>query len=225
MTIYKNVAKHLSPQFESERDNSQSLLSPVGVGVCVATSPETDRVGPVDRMETQELAAILQITPENSEDAVHPCSFKNCKFRRSSTQMRQCAAFKFGCDKHIHSFCYGNFIAKNELDALIDPEDETTYCVCSKRCYNKVKNTLANNTYYSPGDTTRLRWENDGRNGPQDINNSLKLLFDWMGENGAVNYTRFRGKNNHLSKQNLAEMVAQRINSYGVKINEAQNQY
>jgi hypothetical protein len=218
MPLYKNVTKHLSPVFESERDTSQSqsLLSPVPI--CASASPETETLGHVDRMETQELAGILQITPENSEDAVHPCSFKSCKFRRSSAQMRQCASFKFGCEKYVHSYCFGNFLAKNDLDALIDPEDETTYCVCSKRCYNKVKNGLANNTYYAPGDTTRLGWDKDGRNGPQDINNSLKLLFDWMGENGAINYTRFRGKDNHLSKQNIAEMVARRINSYGVKV-------
>jgi hypothetical protein len=110
-----------------------------------------------------------------------------------------------------------NGVAKH-ISAQFDPEDDTTYCVCSKRCYNKVKTALTNNTYFSPNDNSRLGWENDGQNGPDDINNSMKLLLDWMGENGAINYTRFRGKNNILSKNNTAELVARRINSYGVKI-------
>jgi hypothetical protein len=175
---------------------SQSLLSPKQVPmdnntVVDCTSPNAEILGPLDTMETQELTRVLQITPENAEDSDHPCASKTCKFRNSSAQIRQCAAYKFGCDKFIHSFCYGNFLAKNQLESLIHPDDETPYCVCSKRCYNKVKHALANNTYYSPNDTTRLGWENDGRNGTNDINNSMKLLLDWMGENGALNYTRF----------------------------------
>jgi hypothetical protein len=172
-------------------------------------------------MDTQAIATMLQITPssEDDTDAEHPCCIKNCKFRYCPAQIRQCASHKFGCDKFIHSFCYGNFITKNSLEALIDPEDDTAYCVCSKRCYNKVKTALANNTpYYFPDDHSRLGWENDGRNGTKDINNLMKLLLDWMGENGAINYTRFCGNNNALSKQNTAELVARCINSYGVKV-------
>jgi hypothetical protein len=217
MPIYQGVTKHLSAQFDNEQSVSQSLLSPAYVQLPpTRTSPVS-----VTNMSTQQLGTVLQISPESNTNInvpENPCSLRGCKFRHSHDHIRICASHKFGCPRFIHSYCYGNFLAKNDLEALVDTEDDITYCVCSKRCYNKVKNALANNTYYSPDDVAKLGWENDGRNGTSDINNSMKLLLDWMGENGAANYTRFRGKNNILSKQQTAELVAQRINSFGVKV-------
>jgi hypothetical protein len=128
----------------------------------------------------------------------------------------------------IHCYCFSShFIIKSNLEALVNPYDNTTYCACSKRCYNKVKTTLGNNTYDSQDSNSRVVWGKYGQEEPEDISNSLKILLvlDWMTENHSTNYIKFRGKNNILSKQAKAPEIVARLNyALGVRVQCATKQ-
>jgi hypothetical protein len=202
------------------QDCSQSLLSQPVVPNAISP-PNTTTILPDP--STQEIAVNGNIRPTLPGFELPPnlCCYRSCKHRTSGDQLRVCAAIKFGCTKFIHSFCYGiTLIKKQGCEALIDPVNDRTLAACSKRCHNKVKNALANNTYpLDNNEVPRLAWERDGREGPTDINNSMRILLEWMTEHGGRNYIQFRGRNNSgMNKQAFAEVIAQRINSSGVKV-------
>jgi hypothetical protein len=44
----------------------------------------------------------------------------------------------------------------------------------------------------------------------------MKKLLDWLTENGGCNYIKYHGRHNSLSEQQTAEIVAHRINAFGV---------
>jgi hypothetical protein len=233
MPIFHGVAKHLTKEFKMEQ-NSISSLSPVTAitaGTFEGSTHNSDgacnsKKSISDCVNTQEMAVALRIPPPQANATVPEvvCCIKQCKFKHSTEQLRRCASHPYGCTKFIHSYCYGTqFIVKSNLEPLVDPTDNTTYCACSKRCYNKVKTAIGNNTYNNEEDS-RSVWGKDGREGPEDINNSMKILLDLMTENHGSNYIKFCGKNNNMSKQATAEIVAKRINALGVRVKRTAKQ-
>lgn len=103
--------------------------------------------------------------------------------------------FVTGCTKKLHQPCYENSVlAKHKVPQLKDPVNNLTYHVCSKTCYNKIEKQFINQP-------TRLPWDKDGKNGPDDPNSSLRILLDWLLQEG--HYSRYRGKDNN-GKRKLA---------------------
>ena len=65
-------------------------------------------------------------------------------------------------------------------------------------------------------DNSRIPWNRDGKNGPQDPNHSEAILIDWITTPG--NYDRYRGTgNNGLKKIQFAAMIAAKIKDAGVR--------
>ena len=96
--------------------------------------------------------------------------------------------FAEGCEKVVHDACYHRAVVQRfSVEPLVDPVTHLDLVVCSKTCHNKVEKAII----HQP---TRLPWDKDGKNGPDDPTNSMNILMDWLTEEG--NYSRFRGKDN-----------------------------
>jgi hypothetical protein len=68
-----------------------------------------------------------------------------------------------------------------------------------------------------------LAWNRDGKNGIHDPNTSLKILLDWLLDDG--NYNRYRGKDNSgMTKIRYCELIAQHIKAAGVRCERLSNQ-
>jgi hypothetical protein len=175
-----------------------------------STKKTTTAVSAIDRIAQEPLQ--LDFVPDEEPPC---CAIKGCKLNNSLVQFRTCAAHKWTCKKHNFSFCFGAlFIGKHRMEALVNEEDNVTYCVCSKRCSNKVAIALRTNSYPSDNKKIRLPWEKDGKNGEDD---SMRILLDWITEDGGAQYNKYCGKGNGISKIKIADRIAARINSFGVK--------
>ena len=76
------------------------------------------------------------------------------------------------CPKKVHINCHqGLIVQKHKVNQLVDPANNDELYVCSKTCYNKVEKAIVNQP-------SRIPWDKDGRNGPNDPNNSMKVLLD-----------------------------------------------
>jgi hypothetical protein len=72
------------------------------------------------------------------------------------------------------------------------PDDKVA---CTKACHLNALKALSGQI-----DSGRGNWTNDGIMGVDDPNTSMKILLDWMLEEG--NYSRYRGKDNNGIKKN-----------------------
>jgi hypothetical protein len=146
------------------------------------------------------------------------CCIKQCKHKESTAQLRPCAGQRYKCVKFIHSFCYSAiFIRKHALPTLSNKEEGITHVACSKRCHKKVLTALATGAHPVDATVVRVAWKKDGKLGPDDINNSMNILLEWITENGGENYSKFRGKNAMgMTKLNFAEIIACKISARGV---------
>jgi hypothetical protein len=82
---------------------------------------------------------------------------------------------------------------------------------CTNSCHLNIMKALN-----GPSDSTRGSWTNDGLGGVNDPTKSMKILLDWILEEG--NYSRYRGKDNNGVKKNqfasaLCEKMALLTNS------------
>ena len=78
---------------------------------------------------------------------------------------------------------------------------------CTKKCYERAK----------AGPSRRLPWSSDGKDGDNDLNNSERILLDWLLEPG--NYNKFRGKGNSgTTKQQYCQQIAEKMNAAGVRV-------
>jgi hypothetical protein len=95
------------------------------------------------------------------------------------------------------------------MDALVNDDNKVTYCVSSKRCYNKVATApRRNNTYPSVNKTTCLPWEKDGENREDDVNNSMSILLDGITEEGGALCNKYCGEGNGICKTKIADHIA-----------------
>ena len=100
-----------------------------------------------------------------------------------------CCASK--CDKYICKDCYDALLCvKWKMDPVYGGPSNTEMVFHSKKCYMKGR------TYFQRQSTGTMLWTEDGKNGPSDANNSLKILINWLCAQG--NYSKFKnGLGNH----------------------------
>jgi hypothetical protein len=144
----------------------------------------------------------------------------------------------------MHLVCCQKFVfGLHSLLPLVSPDPTKHLVVCTKRCYTNVAKTLpsapstedlpltvpahvaalaaSTGTPHVAGlgqvpANTRLAWNKDGKNGPNDPNHSEFILLAWLTTHG--NYERFRGTgNNGVRKINFANTIASTINNAGVR--------
>lgn len=114
------------------------------------------------------------------------------------------------CTKRVHSNCHQRLLKRLNVSPLIDPISQERYFVCSKTCYNWVEKNFINTP-------TRIPWEKDGKEGPNDPNSSINILMNWLTTEG--NYGKFRGHDNH-GKRKLAFglQIAKKIKDAGCRV-------
>jgi hypothetical protein len=135
----------------------------------------------------------------------------------------------------MHLVCCQKFVfGVHSLQPLISPVPGSHAIACTKKCYFKVaKNqnmtsstrtvpthlAVSNNTvptHLAIPDNTRLPWNTDGQNGPQDPNHSEAILIDWLTTPG--NYEKYRGSGNGgRRKIHFATMISSKIKDAGVR--------
>ena len=129
-----------------------------------------------------------------SPNAVACCFKKRCAVKAQVEAGSTIALVKCtvpGCLKSLHYVCYqGHVIQKNSVEPICVGEEEQI--VCSKTCYSKKQKEQERLVAKS---SSRQRWDTDAKKGPDDENNSLKIVLDWLMQEG--NYSRFRGKDNN----------------------------
>jgi hypothetical protein len=149
------------------------------------------------------------------------CSERSCLGKRrkgkatpSDETLQLCSAL--GCSRSIHTSCYQEkVLKKHKLDPLtIDQSDGSTkeLVVCTKKCYNIAKKDFTERT------GVNLPWASDGKDGPNDPNNSERILVDWLMKEG--NYSMFRGGKDcgGTRKKDYAKQIADKINAAKVRI-------
>src|SRR5687768_2692240 len=108
------------------------------------------------------------------------CSIRGCKGFGVEFPILMCAN-KPRCSRKLHSSCCQSLVlSHNNRAVLCDLLGAIIPC-CTKKCYNTVEPKY--------NGKTRLVWEKDGALGPEDPNNLLNLLLDWMTTEG--NYACF----------------------------------
>jgi hypothetical protein len=123
-------------------------------------------------------------------NAGNPCSARNCD--------------RFSCTD-----CLNKFIAVN---SLVQPKvgDEVLSHCPMKRCHAHVSR------YAASVDNGTLHWQNDGKNGEMDPNNSEAILMEWISIEG--NYDLYRGSQNGKKKDEICAQVADKMNKEGVLV-------
>ena len=113
---------------------------------------------------------------------VVPCNNKRCKIVDNDKTMRNCDAE--GCPNNIHYPCYQVLLMKFNTEPLLETDDETggtdedgsEIIVCSKRCYNKIRDKKEKKKKEVPA-TKRITWDNDT---PDPAVLSHSIIIDWM---------------------------------------------
>ena len=122
------------------------------------------------------------------------CHVRGC--RVLGAQLLECSAD--GCSFGVHLMCYQGIILGHKNAALPDN------CVaCKKKCYDSIVKSRS-------ASDSRGKWDCDGKNGPNDSHTSMKILLDWLTDEG--NYVRFCGKDNDgVRKTQFANILAEKM--------------
>ena len=129
------------------------------------------------------------------------CSYRGC-LKQCQTQ---CAATN--CEKWICINCYeSRVLQKYDLCALPCPDDIETVA-CTKRCYQTALKYLSGKG--------RRTWDTDTPRGSYE-DSSEAMLIDWMLVHG--NYERWRGNNSGITKRQIQQGIADRLNKRGEEL-------
>ncbi|KAG7337029.1 hypothetical protein IV203_020185 [Nitzschia inconspicua] len=149
-------------------------------------------------MSTSDDAAVINVDAVTNADN-GKCQVRGC--RVAGAQRLVCAAD--GCNKTVHLMCYQGVVLRDKSGGDLRPLSEN-HVVCTKACYNNFVKSL------SGSDSSRGKWTNDGKGGPDDQHTSMRILLDWMTTEG--NYSRYCGKgNNGVTKLQFASTLAEKM--------------
>ena len=123
------------------------------------------------------------LTQDSVSSKPAKCDAAGCLGNNQLAQWSSCHAN--GCSKFVHKECHDRMLERYRIEPITDPLTSKILFVCSKTCFNRVSKTFLQQP------TSRIPWDKDGRQGPQDPNNSLRILLDWLLKEG--NYRKFRG--------------------------------
>jgi hypothetical protein len=127
------------------------------------------------------------------------CAIRGCRVRGAELVVWSAE----GCSKGCHLMCYQGIILKSKNGQDVTPLPENRVC-CTKTCYVAIVRSLSSN------DSSRGKWNGDGKKGADDPHTSMKILLDWMLEEG--NYSKYCGKdNNGVRKQHFATILATKM--------------
>ncbi len=143
---------------------------------------------------------------QTTSSDVEKCSIRGCKVVEIGCELVACA--NKPCPHVFHLACFHSLVVDhNNLDILKDASGAAVPC-CTKKCYGTLEPKY--------NGTSQLVWEKDGALGPEDPNNSLNLLLEWMTTEG--NYACFCGNAEGKTKLKICEEVASLLKGKGVQV-------
>ena len=134
------------------------------------------------------------------------CSIQGCKVSEESPKLR-CSSDT--CNKMCHTECYirkilDGSIKRTHFISNAVPDNTLDKAACSVKCYRKCYQKL-----YVDIQSRNVPWNKDGKNGPDDPNNSEAILYEWLTEPG--NYAKFRAPPNGKTKHSFCELIADKL--------------
>jgi hypothetical protein len=133
-----------------------------------------------------------------------PCINRSCPIKNTpSVPTYKCS----GCgEKALHYPCFEKLILERHNLASLDGDGFVV--ACTNKCYHKIEKDSDDSHTYA--------WNKDGKEGPNDPNNSEALLLKWLMTPG--NYNRYRGKDNAGKRKiQFANEIAKIMNEHGVR--------
>lgn len=120
-----------------------------------------------------------QLTTASGKE--HKCGYGRCPIRHKTALTQR---FVTGCDKMVHTSCF-NFLCltKNSLNHFSDKHPEAV--VCGKRHYDATVKMI--NQSSIPIQNQNIAWNKDGKNGPDDRDNSEHFIVSVMTHKTNVN--------------------------------------
>jgi hypothetical protein len=161
--------------------------------------------------QTQQQSQAEPPTPQ-----VQPtCHFRSCPYSKrtwiaSPPPLLICLLR--GCEKVMHFECYRSFILnKHQIDNPF--QDDNDAVCCSKAHLNKGIKQKARDDATNQAGIVNIPWDQDGKEGPADPQNSLAILMDWLTTYG--NYKKLKGDNaNGATKITIVGQLTRKINSH-----------
>mgnify|MGYP005851490981 CR=1 FL=1 len=143
-----------------------------------------------------------------AQEPIEKCNAVGCT---RPTNEPTVTCYERDCVKKVHQSCFTkSVVLKYNVPKLQDPISGASIFVCGKTCYNKVQKVLVSTP-------SRLPWDKDGNGGTTDPKNSLRILLDWLLEEG--NYNRFRGHDNHgTRKMTYGQILSSRMKEAGCRV-------
>ena len=124
---------------------------------------------------------------------------------------------KEGCPKKIHTLCYQELVFKPQK-AKDEEKGNVTNLLGENQvaCDDKHHRSAANAIKKQADGVSSVSWHNDGKNGVDDPNSSLKILLDWL--TVPENFQKYRGDNKTgLAKSRICSNLAKAMNDAGVR--------
>ena len=108
-----------------------------------------------------------------------------------------------------HVQCYlikilNGSVQRNHFVSGVKPSDDLGKIACSVKCHRKC-----HQRFFVDIQARNVSWNKDGKNGPNDPNNSEAILLKWLTEPG--NYAKFRSPPAGKSKQAFCESIARKL--------------
>lgn len=128
------------------------------------------------------------------------CNIRGCCLLDDAYPRFTCSAPN--CNKTGHLPCFFKTVLTTPKGDVM-PNLPDGKIACTKTCYTAITKALS-----GASESGRGMWNSDGLLGKDDKNTSMKILLDWMLEEG--NYGRYRGKDNKgKRKQEYATMLCE----------------
>ena len=143
------------------------------------------------------------------------CCKRFCLVKDSNAPLLVCA--KEGCPKKIHTLCYQELVFKPQK-AKDEEKGNVTNLLGENQvaCDDKHHRSAANAIKKQADGVSSVSWHNDGKNGVDDPNSSLKILLDWL--TVPENFQKYRGDNKTgLTKSRICSNLAKAMNDAGVR--------
>jgi hypothetical protein len=165
---------------------------------------------------TQNEAETAHIEPVHPSYPVQPsCHFRSCPYnKRRWIQLppRLFTCLAKDCGKVIHFECYNKFVLDKHKMHNPFPDDYEAACCSKAHLMKAVK--MKQKAAADVG--ANIPWDKDGKDGPDDPQNSMAILMEWLTTLG--NYSKLKGDNsNGATKIQIMGELAQQINAKGVR--------
>ena len=143
------------------------------------------------------------------------CCKRFCLVKDAEVPLLCCA--KEGCPKKIHTLCCQELVFKPQK-AKDEEKGNVTNLLGENQvaCDGKHHTSAANAIKKQVDGISSVSWHNDGKNGVDDPNSSLKILLDWL--TVPANFQKYRGDNKTgLTKSRVCANLAKAMNEAGVR--------